>query len=98
MRGKKTANPRTNRPIPIQVKNTNIGVSIYRSADVSVNPYFRLTDQELQLKVIFLGQRAVEGHPDDELLTTSDHQALGVVGRGVVVWFVDLLTHVDALH
>lgn len=58
----------------------------------------QLTDQELQLEVVLRHHLAVEGHLDDELLAAAHHQVAGVVGGGVVVGLVDLLTHVHALH
>lgn len=50
------------------------------------------------MEVVSLGQGAAEGDFHDELQTSSDHQVLVVVGGRVVVRFVNLQTHVDALH
>ena len=57
-----------------------------------------LTNQELQLEVVSVGERPAEGDSDHELLAAAHHQVGGVVGGGVVVGFVLLLTHVDLLH
>lgn len=57
-----------------------------------------LTDQELELEVVLRSHFAVEGHSNEELLAATDHQVFDVVGGGEVVRFVNLLTHVDAVH
>ena len=61
-------------------------------------PDLKPTNQELELEVVALRQRAVEGDSHQELLTAADHQVGGVVGGRLVLRFVHLLTHVDHLH
>lgn len=73
------------------------------SSQINVNQWeerseLKLTNQELELEVVGRQHRAVEGHSNDELLATAHHQVLDVVGGGVVVGFVDGLTHVNAVH
>lgn len=57
-----------------------------------------LTDEELHLEVVHLGERPAEGDPHDPLLAAAHHQQVGVVAAGEVVGFVDGRAHVDAEH
>lgn len=57
-----------------------------------------LTNQELQLEVVTVGQLAVKGHDDGEGLPATDHQVSDVVGGRVVLRLVHRLTHVDSHH
>lgn len=57
-----------------------------------------LTNQELQLEGVLLGQRLVEGDSDKELSSTANHQEIGVVHVGVVDLSVCLPVHVNMFH
>lgn len=57
-----------------------------------------LTDKELDLEVVSLGERPAEGDPHHPLLAAADHQQVGVVAGGEVVGFVDRRAHVNTDH
>lgn len=47
-----------------------------------------LTDEELHLELVGLGERLAEGHPEDDLEAAADHQQRVVVPLGQVGLFV----------